>query len=101
MTFLEGLSKSRSQERSQEWLRYGLVAAATATAAGAASSCGRSEGFGRAAGDTRAKHGKLDCGFFAGAFGAGDFLLFIEDEFFEWRFAIVADVFVDGHSFVL
>jgi len=30
--------------------------------------------------------------------GAGDFLLFVEDKLFELGFAIVADVFVDGHS---
>jgi hypothetical protein len=75
-----------------------LMAAATAAAAGAAAS-GRGRGrFGRAAGDGGAKNGKLECGFFAGAFGAGDFLLLVQDEFFELRFAVVADVFVDGHA---
>ena len=59
------------------------MAAATAAAAGAASPRGRSEGLGGAAGDARAKDGKLDGGFLAGAFGAGDFLLFVEDDFFE------------------
>jgi hypothetical protein len=28
---------------------------------------------------------------------AGDFLLAIDDDFFELRIAVVADVFVDGH----
>ena len=73
------------------------MAAATAAAAGAASSGGGRQGFGGAAGDARAKDGKLDCGFLAGAFGARDLLLFVEDDFFEGSFAIVANVFVDGH----
>ena len=73
-----------------------MAAATTAAAAGAASR-GRSERFGRAAGDGRAKDGKLDGGFFAGTLGAGDLLLFVEDDFFERGFTIVADVFVDGH----
>ena len=34
---------------------------------------------------------------FAGAFGAGDFLLLVDDDFFELGLAVVADVFVDGH----
>src|SRR5579859_918260 len=77
-------------------LQRPLVAAATAAATGAAAGRGR-EGFGRTAGDGRAKDGKLKRGFFAGAFGAGDFLLFVQDELFELGFAVVADVFVDGH----
>jgi len=36
--------------------------------------------------------------FFAGTFGAGDFLLAIDDDFFELGLAVVADVFVDGHA---
>ena len=40
----------------------------------------------------------MDGGFFAGALGAGDFLLFVDDEFFEFGLAVVADVFVDGHD---
>src|SRR5215475_6681413 len=77
------------------WKR--LVAAATAAAAGAAASGRWREGFGRAASDGRAKDGKLDAGFLAGALRAGDFLLFVEDELFELGFAVVANVFVDGH----
>src|SRR5262249_21152683 len=72
--------------------------AAVATAAAGAAAGRRREGFGRAAGDGRAKDGKLERGFFAGAFGAGDFLLFIEDQLFELGFAVVANVFVDGHE---
>ena len=77
------------------------MAAATAATAGAAASGGGREGFGRAAGDGGAKDGKLERGFFARALGAGDFLLFVEDEFFELDFAVVADVFVDGHPMFL
>jgi hypothetical protein len=78
-----------------------LVAAATTAAAGAASSGAGSEGFGGAASDGGAKDGKLDAGFFAGALGAGDFLLSVEDELFELGFAVVADVFVDGHLCII
>jgi len=77
------------------------LAAATAAAAGAASSGRGREGFWRAVGDGGAKDGKLERGFFAGTFGARDFLLLVEDEFFELGFAVVADVFVDGHETIL
>ena len=40
----------------------------------------------------------MDGGLFAGTLGAGDFLLAIDDDFFELRIAVVADVFVDGHA---
>ena len=80
------------------FLKWALVAAATAAAAGAAASRRGREGFGRAAGDGRAKDGKLERSFLAGALGAGDFLLAVNDNFFELGFAVVADVFVDGHS---
>jgi hypothetical protein len=40
----------------------------------------------------------LDGGFFAGALGAGDFLLFVDYDFFEFVLAVVADVFVDWHG---
>jgi hypothetical protein len=39
----------------------------------------------------------LDGGFFAGALGAGNFLLLVDDDFFELGLAVVANVFVDGH----
>jgi len=39
----------------------------------------------------------LDGGSLAGTLGAGDFLLAVDDDFFELRVALVADVFVDRH----
>ena len=73
------------------------MAAATAAAATTASA-GWAGGFCGTAGDCGAEDGQLDRGFFAGTLGAGDFLLAIDDDFFELRVAIVADVFVDGHA---
>lgn len=70
------------------------AAAATAGAAAAGPAGGR---FGGAAGDCGTEDGQLDGGFFAGALGTGDFLLAVDDDFFELRGAILADVFVDGH----
>jgi hypothetical protein len=72
------------------------VAAATASAAGAAARR-PGAGFGGAAGDGGAKDGKLDGGFLTGALGAGDFLLSIDHDFLKLGFAVVADVFVNGH----
>ena len=74
------------------------MAAATATAA-AASSTGKASGRRGRAGTVAGggKDGKLDRGFLAGALGAGDFLLLVDDNFFEVFFAVFADVFVDGH----
>jgi hypothetical protein len=74
-----------------------VAAAATAAAASAASARGAG-GFCGAAGDCGAEDGELDRGFFAGALGAGDFLLAVDDYFFELRVALVTDVFVDGHA---
>jgi hypothetical protein len=76
---------------------YKLVAAATTTTASAASA-GWAGGFCGAAGDCGAEDGELDRGFFAGTLGAGDFLLAVDDDFFELRVAIVTNVFVDGHA---
>ena len=73
------------------------MAAATAAAAASTASRGGREGFWRATGDGGTKDGKLECGFLAGAFGTGDFLLLVQDQLFELGFAIVANVFVDGH----
>jgi len=73
------------------------VAAATAAAATAASA-GWAGGFCGTAGDCRAEDGELDGGFFTGTLGTGDFLLPVDDDFFELRIAVVADVFVDGHA---
>ena len=73
------------------------MAAATA-AATASATRGAGGGFWRAACDRRTENGKLNRGFFAGTLGTGDFLLAVDDDFFELRFAVVADVFVDGHA---
>jgi hypothetical protein len=74
-----------------------LVAAATASAA--ATAAGRTGGgFWGAASYGRAEDRQLDLGVFAGALGAGDFLLAVDDDLFELGFAVVADVFVDGHT---
>ena len=78
----------------------GESVAATTTAAAASTAGWAGGGFCGAAGDGRAEDGKLDGGFFAGTLGARDFLLAVDDNFFELGFAIVADVFVDGHALV-
>lgn len=72
--------------------------AAAATAAAAASATG--EASGRRGGGVagRGEYGELNCGFLAGALGAGDLLLLVDHDFFEVRLAVVADVFVDGHG---
>jgi len=36
--------------------------------------------------------------FLSGALGAGNFLILIQDNSFEGRFAVVANVFVNGHA---
>ena len=74
------------------------MTAAAATAAGAAAARRAGRRLGGAAGYRGAEDGKLDGGFFGGALGAGDFLLAVDDDFFELGFAVVADVFVDWHS---
>jgi hypothetical protein len=73
-----------------------LMAAATAAAAASATggAAGRIRG---AAGARRGEDRELDGGFFAGALGAGDFLLLVDDDFFELGFAVFANVFVDWH----
>src|SRR5271167_1719925 len=88
--------KRKAKAHSQKWLCYSVAAATTAAATAATGgAAGRSGGAARAG---RGEDGKLDRGFFAGALGAGDFLLLIDDDFFELRLAVVADVFVDGHG---
>jgi len=77
------------------------VAAATAAAARATASGRRGERFGRAACDGGAKDGELDACLLAGTFWASNFLLFVEDKLFELSFAIVANVFVDGHEIII
>ena len=73
------------------------MAAATAAATTAASA-GWAGGFCGAAGYGGAEDRELDGGFLTGTFGAGDFLLAIDNDFLELRIAVVTDVFVDGHS---
>jgi hypothetical protein len=48
----------------------------------------------------RAKHRKLNGIFLTGALGAGNFLILVQDNPFERRFAIVANVLVNGHEFL-
>jgi hypothetical protein len=86
----------REESVVQAMLAGELVAAATAAAA--TTSAGRAGGgFRGAAGCGGTEDGELDSGFFAGTLGAGDFLLAVDDDFFELGLAIVADVFVDRH----
>jgi hypothetical protein len=75
-----------------------VAAAATATAAASAAAGLRGEGFAGSACYSGAEDTQLDGGFFAGALGASDFLLFVNYDFFEFIFAVFADVFVDGHG---
>jgi hypothetical protein len=70
------------------------AAAATAGAASAGGSGGRLRG---AAGDGGTEDRELHGGLSAGAVWAGDFLLAVDDDLLESGFALVADVFVDGH----
>ena len=74
-----------------------LMAAATAAAAAASATGGAAGRIRGAAGAGRGEDRELDCGFFAGALGAGDFLLLVDDYFFELGFAVFANVFVDWH----
>ncbi len=68
--------------------------AATATSAASTRERGRRAG---TVGTDGAKNRKLDRGFLAFALRARDFLLLIDDDFLKAGFAIVANVFVDGH----
>jgi hypothetical protein len=79
------------------------LVAGTAAAAAATTASGEAAGrAGRAAaGACRGEDGELDGGLFAGTLGAGDFLLLVDDDFFEALVADVADVFVDGHGWFL
>ena len=77
-----------------------LVAAAT-TAAAASAAARRAGGFCGAASGCGTEDGELDGGFFAGTCGTEDFLLAVDDDFFELGFAVVANVFVDGHAWFL
>lgn len=73
------------------------MATAAAATAGAATTRGSGGGLGGAAGDGGTEDGELNGGLSAGAPWAGDFLLPIDYDFLEFGFAVVADVFVDGH----
>jgi hypothetical protein len=77
-----------------------LVTAAT-TAAAASAAAGWAGGFCGAASGCGTEDGELDGGFFAGTCGTEDFLLAVNDDFFELGFAVVANVFVDGHAWFL
>lgn len=74
------------------------MAAATAPAAASAAARRAAGGSRGAAGAGGGEDRELDCGFFAGALGAGDFLLLVDDDFLELHLAIVANVFIDGHD---
>jgi hypothetical protein len=69
------------------------AAATTTTATAAARRAAR-----RRAGASRGKDGELNGGLFAGTLGTGDFLLLVDDDFFEVFVAGIANVFVDGHG---
>jgi hypothetical protein len=92
--------KNGSEDPPLQRIRYkcSVAAAATAPAAASAAAGLRGEGFAGAAGYRGTKDGELDRGLFAGAFRAGDFLLFVDYDFFEFVLAVFADVFVDGHD---
>src|SRR6266478_766862 len=83
----------------QKWLCH-LVAATAATAAASAATGGG----GRFCGSSIAgavcgcEDGKLNAGLLAGALGAGDFLLLIDDNLLKAGFALFANVFIDGHG---
>jgi hypothetical protein len=76
-----------------------LIAAATAPAATSAAG----KGWGRlsrfVAGAIRgAEDGELDWVLVAGTLGAGNFLSLVQNDLLETSLAILANVFVDGHS---
>ena len=73
------------------------MAGATAPTTSTASAGGRSGRFGRTASYGGAENRKLNRVLLARALGAGDFLLLVDDDFLEFRGAIVANVFVDWH----
>src|SRR5258707_3002073 len=84
----------------QKWL-CALVAAAAATAATSAASGEGGGGLGGGAVPITgggSEDRELDAGFLAGALGAGDFLLLIDDNLLKAGFALFAQGFVDKHS---
>ena len=91
-SLLRGLQRKSGSEPPHSKL---VAAAAAATAATTAAAGGTA---GRGAAASGREDGKLNRGFFAGTLGAGDFLLFVDDDFFKAFAAGIADVFVDGHG---
>src|SRR6266404_3220934 len=89
----------KAHAMAQKWLCH-LVAATAATAAASAATGGG----GRFCGSSIAgavcgcEDGKLNAGLLAGALGAGDFLLLIDDNLLKAGFALFANVFIDGHG---
>jgi hypothetical protein len=78
------------------------AAAAAAAAGSSAARTGEATGrIGRTVGASRSEDGNLDLGFFAGAFGARNGFVPVDDDFLKLGFAVVADVFVDGHRLFL
>jgi hypothetical protein len=70
----------------------------TATAAATTAASNSAGGFGRGAVAGRgAKNRELNRVSLAGTLGAGDFLLFVDDNLLEFRAAVFANIFVDGH----
>jgi hypothetical protein len=91
-------AKSHQYRKAASTTAQILVAAAAATAAAASSAAGEGLGVAVAGAVCGAEDGELEGVLFAGAFGAGDFLLLVDDDFFEVCLAVFADVFVDGHG---
>lgn len=79
--------------RARESVAGATTAAATAPSAGEAA---RRSGGARA---NRGEHRELDRRLLAGALGAGDLLLLIDDDLFEALVAFITDVFVNRHGF--
>jgi hypothetical protein len=93
----DGESQDEEEKSGAEALHSKLVAGAAATATATASTREAARGREGIAGAGRGENGKLDRGFLAGALGAGDFLLLIDDNLLEALVAVFADVFIDGH----
>jgi hypothetical protein len=74
------------------------VAAATAATTTATTAGEAARRTGRTTGASGSENGKLNGRFHAGALGAGNFLLFVDNDFFETLVAGIADVLVNGHD---
>jgi hypothetical protein len=75
-----------------------LMAAAAAPTATTTATGDTARRAGGATGASRSEDRELNRRFLAGAIGAGDFLLFVDDNFFESLVTGIANVFVDGHD---